>query len=160
MRRIHQAVIVYLTALHEQKIRESSIKLRIVQEITGKGYLVSDGDRMVLVETPPGNYADDDEIEWVIEPKGETFAYTAVSGAKKTVHVFRPVPLPELPNLSEFIKQLKAGKTFVIIKGERDERCPDCGGFGKGRLVDGTYVPCRCRDVGIWKLPNYYTISW
>ena len=160
MKRVHKAVLLYIAANHEAKIRDSSVEVEILQHVEGKGYLASDGKTTVLIETTETRYADGDKVNASIEAAGETYAYTTVMGAKKTVHVVRPLSMPDLPDLVMFVQQLKSGKTFTIIQGEREERCENCGGFGKGRMVNGRYEPCSCRDVGIWKRPNYYTITW
>jgi hypothetical protein len=159
--RVHKSVLASIAREHERAIQESSLNVRIIQLVPDRGYLCSADDRIVLIETTSKQYADGDEISVCVEATGEFFEYTTVLGAASRVHVLRPLGEPFLPDLGEFYDLVKGGKTFLIIEGFRTIKCRNCGGFGKGSMMDGRYVPCRgCDDQGTWKKPNFYRIVW
>lgn len=158
--RVHESVLLARLLEHREKTKKSVLEFTVISVLPGEGYLCSVADRTVLLRTSEKGHADGDTLELAVQGTGETYAYTSAIGAAKNVHVVEPIQRPAVFTMAEFIERLKEGETFLIQQGEREVRCPNCGGFGKGRMVDGRYVRCSCGDVGIWKEPNYYEVSW
>lgn len=146
-------ISVYVAVIAHQApgLRQSSA-FHITQRLSGKRFLgYSEGRPNTLVCLHLDAATGEVDGEWIhgitCQTTDETFEYTTVLGAQRTVRIVRPIDEPAAHvamTKDDFVKRLKRGETFYLPDYEKVS-CGKCVGDGKLSALAGNGYP-ECPD--------------
>jgi hypothetical protein len=148
---------------NEQKSSTSNFK--VIQRLSARRFLVTNGSRNYLIESEVDlNYVDDEIMkELHIESTDELFEYTNTLNVKSSVRVLKAVPKreereEEAMTKEQFVERSKRGVKWVL-RDFLEQKCGICHGVGQtGTLMRGKRICSSCSGQG--RVLNDLWVKW
>jgi len=144
--------------------------MNLLMNRSGSDNLVPPKREGVGVVALEGSRADGDKVTLRVAATDEVVTMKDIDGVERNLRVYRSTEKEETVadlTLTEFLRRLQAGESFIAVKGEEKLVCRVCGGFGRVAAENGTRRDAdnkrkcdACGGVGTAMVPSIWEVKW